>query len=359
MGLMDKIKKTSVLKHSAVLTESKVFKNLDIVDTGVPMINVALGGTINSGIAAGVTVFAGPSKHFKSNFALLIAAAFLRKHGEDAVLLFYDSEFGSKESYFQSFGIDPNQVYHSPVTTIEELKFDIVRQLKEIDRKDKVIIILDSAGNIASMKETDDAEAGKSVADMTRAKAFKSLFRMVTPKLYLNDIPFIAVNHTYKEMGLYPKDIVSGGTGIYYSADTIWIIGRRQEGKASDAKGVTGYNFIIKMEKSRYLKEGAKIPISVSWEEFVKPYSGLLEVAVLGKFIHKGKKGQSLGYSKMNSDTGEIEEKVYYEKDTHNAEFWDPLLANEKFTTFVEELYSIGHKELINFEEFEEVIDDE
>lgn len=353
MGLMDKIGKTSVLPHAAILTESKVFKDLDIIDTGVPMINVALGGKIDSGIAAGLTVFAGPSKHFKSNFALLIAAAFLRKHGDDAVLLFYDSEFGSKESYFESFGIDPGQVYHSPVTTIEELKFDIVKQLKALNKKDKVIIILDSAGNIASMKETDDAEAGKSVADMTRAKAFKSLFRMVTPKLYLNDIPFIAVNHTYKEMGLFPKDIVSGGTGIYYSADTIWIIGRRQQGKASDAKGVTGFDFIINIEKSRYLKEKAKIPISVSWEEFVKPYSGLLEVAVVGKFVHKGKKGNSLGYSKMDPDTGEIEEKVYYEKDTHNAEFWDPFLTDEKFTTFVEQLYSIGHKDLIDFDEFE------
>jgi intein/homing endonuclease len=27
----------------------------------------------------------------------------------------------------------------------------------------------------------------------------------------MNDIPMIAINHTYKEQGLFPKDIVSGG----------------------------------------------------------------------------------------------------------------------------------------------------
>ena len=81
---------------------------------------------------------------------------------------------------------------------------------------------------------------------MSRAKQMKSLFRMVTPHLNLKDIPLIAVNHTYKEIGLYPKDIVSGGTGAYYSADAIWIIGRQQE---KDGAEIAGYNFVINIEK--------------------------------------------------------------------------------------------------------------
>ena len=28
---------------------------------------------------------------------------------------------------------------------------------------------------------------------------------------------------------MFPKDIVGGGTGSYYSADTIWILGRQQD----------------------------------------------------------------------------------------------------------------------------------
>jgi hypothetical protein len=45
---------------------------------------------------------------------------------------------------------------------------------------------------------------------MTRAKQLKSLFRMVTPHLSLKDIPMAVVNHTYKEIGMFPKDIVGG-----------------------------------------------------------------------------------------------------------------------------------------------------
>jgi hypothetical protein len=49
------------------------------------------------------------------------------------------------------------------------------------------------------------------VADMSRAKALKGLFRMATPYLTMKDIPMLAINHTYQEMGLFPKAIVSGG----------------------------------------------------------------------------------------------------------------------------------------------------
>ena len=104
-----------------------------MVQTDVPMINVALSGSMEGGLAPGLTVLAGPSKHFKTSFALIMAAAYL-KHYEDAVLLFYDSEFGSPQDYFKSFGIDTDRVLHTPVTDVEQLKFDMISQLEGLDR---------------------------------------------------------------------------------------------------------------------------------------------------------------------------------------------------------------------------------
>ena len=112
--------------------------------------------------------------------------------------------------------------------------------------------MVDSVGNIASKKEVEDAENMKSVADMTRATALKGLFRMITPMLTLKDIPLLAVNHTYMEQGMFPKAVVSGGTGVMYSADNVWIIGRRQEKTGTE---ITGYDFVINVEKSRFVKE--------------------------------------------------------------------------------------------------------
>lgn len=210
MSLLDKLIKNSTVKMTSSLDSSKVFGKKDMAPTPVPMVNVALSGNIDGGLSPGLLLLAGPSKHFKSAFALLMAAAYLKKH-DDAILLFYDSEFGTPQTYFESFGIDMSRVVHTPIVNVEELKFDIVKQLDNIEKKDNVVVVIDSIGNLASKKEADDALDGKSVADMSRAKALKSLFRIVTPHLNLKDIPLIAVNHTYKEIGLFPKDVVSGG----------------------------------------------------------------------------------------------------------------------------------------------------
>ena len=113
---------------------------------------------------------------------------------DDAVLLFYDSEFGSPQAYFENYGIDTTRVLHTPITNVEELKFDIIAQLEGLDRNDKVVIVIDSVGNVASKKELDDAINEKSVADMSRAKALKGLFRMTTPYLNMKNIYLLFIN---------------------------------------------------------------------------------------------------------------------------------------------------------------------
>lgn len=334
MQLLDKLRKNSTIKDTSILSESKFFNAKDVIQTPVPMINVALSGKLDGGLTPGLTVFAGPSKHFKTAFALLLAKAYLEKYS-DSVVLFYDSEFGSPQSYFDSFGIDTNKVIHTPITDIEQLKHDAMAQLSNIERGEHVIVIVDSVGNLASKKEVEDALDGKSVADMSRAKQLKSLFRMVTPHLTLKDIPMIVVNHTYKEIGMYPKDIVSGGTGVYYSADNIYIIGRQQE---KDAGELTGYNFIINVEKSRHVREKSKIPVEVSFEGGISKWSGLLEVAMNGGFVVKPSNGW---YSRKD------EEQKYRAKDTYTKEFWMPILASKEFQNYIEKSFKISNSDLM------------
>ena len=343
MSILDKIKKNSSIKESAILAKSKFFLDKDMISTSVPIINVALSGKIDGGLTPGLTMWAGPSKHFKTAFSLLMAKSYLDKYPE-AALLFYDSEFGTPQSYFDSFGIDTNRVLHTPLTDIEQLKFDVMQQLKDLDRSDKLIIIIDSIGNLASKKEVDDALEGKSVGDMTRAKQIKSLFRMVTPHLSMKDIPMVVVNHTYKTMELYSKDVVGGGTGSYYSADNIFIIGRQQEKEGTE---VIGYNFIINVEKSRYVKEKSKIPVSVSFDGGISKWSGLLDIALESGHVIKPSNGW---YSKVNKETGEMDEKKFREKDTDTKEFWLPILKEKSFRDFIEDKYRVASGSIMQLE---------
>ena len=334
-GILEKLKKNSTIAQTAILSKSTLFGNKDMIQTSVPMINVALSGSLEGGLTPGITVLAGPSKHFKTAFALLMAASYQAKY-PDSVVLFYDSEFGSPQAYFETFGINMDRVLHTPITDIEELKHDLMNQAAQIEKGEKVIIVIDSIGNLASKKEIDDTMEGKSVADMTRAKQLKSLFRMITPHLALKDIPMVVVNHTYMEIGMFPKAIVSGGTGIVYSADTIWILGRQQEKTGTD---LIGYNFIINVEKSRFVKEKSKIPITVSFEGGIQKYSGLMDIALEGNFVSKPSNGW---YAKVDQDTGEIGEKHRF-SDTQTKGFWEDILASEKFKEFVRRRYEIAY----------------
>jgi hypothetical protein len=479
MSLIDKLKKNSTIKETDLIMDSKVFKKKNPIETAVPMVNVALSGDVEGGLLPGTLVLAGPSKHFKSAFALLVANAFLKKYPEDGAVLFYDSEFGTPEQYFDNLNIDKTRVVHSPITDIEELKFDIVQQLNGLDKDDHICIIVDSIGNLASKKEVEDALDRKSVADMTRAKAFKSLFRMVTPHLSMKEIPFIVVNHTYSELSMHPRQVVSGGclikgtkiwtiaglkeiqdvdrgdiiltllgekvvtnswnpetlengepecyeiefedgykcvvsenhkfltengwleaktltknstiiytnieerdtgifyekhslfnivniksvgkkkvydisvadaehyilengvvthnTGVMYSSDNVWVIGRQQE---KDGSEVTGYHFIINIEKSRFVKEKSKIPITVMFDGGIMKWSGLFDEALKGGFILNPSKG----YYSLKEDPESKFRKSVIE---HDDAFWKKMLADETFTSYIKAKYAFDGNMMI------------
>ena len=346
MSILDKIKKNSTIKDTAILSQSKFFTKKDMIPTSIPVINVALSGRLDGGLTPGLTMWAGPSKHFKTAFSLLMAKAYLEKYS-NGVVLFYDSEFGTPQSYFDSFGIDTERVVHTPVMDVEQLKFDIMQQLNNIERGEHVIIVIDSIGNLASKKEVEDALDGKSVADMSRAKQMKSLFRMVTPHLTMKDIPLVVVNHTYKEIGMFPKDIVGGGTGSYYSADNIFILGRQQEKEGTE---VVGYNFIINVEKSRYVREKSKIPVSVSFDGGISRWSGLLDIALESGHVIKPSNGW---YQKVDKETGEMDQKKYRIKETDTKEFWLPILQQKSFVEFVKNKYQVSATEILRDEDID------
>lgn len=338
--LKARLLKASVNKMTASLEKSKLFNEKDQIKTRVPILNLALSGAFDGGLTAGLTVLAGPSKHFKSNMSLVMVSAYMKKY-PDAICLFYDSEFGTTPEYLRAFGVDPERVVHTPIQDIEQLKFDMVNQLEALDRKDKVIIFIDSIGNTASKKELEDAKNEKAVTDMTRAKQVKSLFRMITPYLTMKDIPCIAVAHTYETQEMFSKQVVSGGTGIMYSADTVIIIGRRQIKEGTE---ITGYEFVLNIEKSRYVKEKSKLPVSVTFDGGINMYSGLLDLGMELGYVVKPKNGWYQP-ARLDVETGEMivdESKSWRAKDTESLAFWKPLFAHEPFTTAVTQRYKLG-----------------
>jgi RecA/RadA recombinase len=335
--MMSKYKSSSTTKYSNTFDES-ILNNREVARTSVLALNIILGGVIASGLGSGLTMIAGPSKHFKSNISLMLVAAYLKLH-PDAICIFYDTEYGITPEYLKAFKIDPKRVLHTPIDDIEEIKHDMATQLNQMDGKDKIVFLIDSLGNIASRKEIDDAEKGDAKADMTRAKQLKSFTRIVSGKLMKRDVPCIAVNHTYETQEMFSKQVMGGGTGLTYNSNTIIFVGRRTQ---KEGKEVTGYEFILNVEKSRFVKEKSKIGLMVSFDGGINPYSGLLDLAVELGYVVKPMNGW---YCRafLNESSGEMvtEEHKHRAKDTDNMKFWGDLLKHKPFTEAVGNKYQL------------------
>lgn len=135
--------------------------------------------------------------------------------------------------------------------------------------------------------------------------------------------------------------VVTHNTGSYYASDNIFIMGRQQE---KDGAELAGWNFIINVEKSRYVKEKSKIPITVKFDGGLSKWSGLLEMALESGHVRKPSNGW---YSKVNMETGEIEDKKYRLKDTDTKEFWADIITSKSFNDWVKSRYQISHGKMI------------
>ncbi len=330
MSLKDKLLKIDDLTES--LENTDIFSKKDLVNIGIPVIDIALSGDIDGGLSSGMTMISAPSKHFKTMLGLMMVRAYMNKY-PDSLCLFYDSEYGTPKSYWENFNIDSDRVVHVTVKTLESMRTHITRSLDEMEKDEKVIIFIDSFGNIPSKKEVEDAKTGNEAVDMTRAKVIKSITRIACIEANHKNIPIVGIGHVYQTMELYSKPVMSGGTGITYNSDNILFIGRRQNKKNGE---LLGYEFVLNVEKSRYTKEATQLPFKVSYDEGIFKYSGLLSIALEHGSVTKPKVGW---YTRPFIEN----DKNYREKEIEQSDdFWKPIFEETDFKEFVKEKFQIG-----------------
>jgi len=191
----------------------------EFIDTGIYILNALLSKSILKGgiMSNRITALAGPTGVGKSFICYNICAN-AQKAGYSIVYI--DTEFSIELTDMEAYGIDISKDKLKLVRSnkVEDIKMFLTQMLDELKKVkmdgfdiDKMLLVVDSAGQLASNKEVDDAIAGKNKADMSRAKAIKSLFRIINGDLGYLNIPLLVTNHTYMSMDLFPRPIMSGG----------------------------------------------------------------------------------------------------------------------------------------------------
>jgi RecA/RadA recombinase len=307
-------------KHSTygeTLDKSSISEIDHFIPTGNYHLNACLTGSLFGGYPNNRAVaLAGPSGTGKT-YLILNAVKQAQEMGYSIV--FYDSENAVDKKLVEKFGIDPKKFRYEPCNTVQEFRSSVTALTDLlIDQKNKgaelprVLIILDSAGNLATQKEIDDAKSGSDKADMTRAKLLKSTFRILMTKLGIIKVPFLFTNHTYQTQDLFSRQVGGGGTGPEYAASIILFLGKA---KLKDGVEQTGIIVSAKPNKNRFAKP-TPIKFHISFNKGMNPYIGLEEYISWDTCgIERGRFINQNAYDKLN-ETGKAECREHtYEKD--------------------------------------------
>lgn len=275
------------------------------INTGVYIVNALISKSILKGGVADdrVTVFAGDSGTGKS---YLIYNICRNAQKDGYYVLFIDTEHSVTKSVLKDFGVDTSDDKLKLVSSnkVESLKIFLTQFLDNLKKEKnegkelpKIMIALDSIGQLASEKEKEDAIDGKNKVDMSRAKGIKQFFRIINADMGYLNIPMVASNHTYKDINsFFPTEIMSGGKGAEYTASTIIFLSKAKlkTGREDDQDlGSTGLTITAKAYKNRFARP-KKVKFEIDHEYGTNTYKGLEFFCTPDNFdkigIAKGKK---------------------------------------------------------------------
>lgn len=301
------------IAKSVPIQIEKEIKEKQFITTGVYLLDAALSGRLLGGGVANnrITAFAGESGAGKSFIAYSVS-----KHAQKAgySVIYIDTEQAIDLEDLPKFGIDPSLEKFRLIRSnkVEDINITLTQLIDELKEQKmagfelpKLMIVLDSLGQMASKKEKEDLLKGDIKQDMTKAKALGSMFRSINTDLGYLDIPMIVCNHTYLTMDLFPQEKLKGGNGLLYSASVIGFMSKSKlkTGEEDDMDlGQSGISVLFKTAKNRMAKP-KKIRFDISFAHGMNPYTGL-DAFCRPEFFDQI--GIAQGKSEVDKSTGEI-----------------------------------------------------
>ena len=253
------------------------------IDTGSYMLNAVVSGSLYGGVPNNkITAFAGESATGKTYFVLGVISQFLKANKNGGVI-YFDTESAVTNEMLESRGIDPAKVIKSEPDTIQKFRHNVILMIdrylaQDPSERQPWLMVLDSLGQLSSTKEIEDTADGSETRDMTKAQVIKGTFRVLNLKLAKAKVPILVTNHVYAAIGSYiPKNEISGGSGLKYSASTICMLSKKKE---RDGTEVIGNIIKVKMEKSRLSRENREVEVLLDYNTGLHRYYGLIDLGV-------------------------------------------------------------------------------
>lgn len=301
------------------ILEDSVYARIDeFIPTGPYILNAALSGSLFGGMPNRRSLtFAGEEGSGKTYLALSIAR---NAQAMGYNVIYYDSEGGIDIDFVKRLGVDTKKVRIENISTIEQfatLTAKLNETLSTMREKGveppKVMVVLDSLGNLSSTKEKEDTTSGSGKRDMTKQQAIRRTFRVVGNDFAKNAVPFIICNHVYAAIGsFFPHNEVSGGGGIKYNSSIIMMLTKSKltdkdseeetQERGLDKHTKVGIVVTVNPIKQRFARP-IKVQIHIPFYKQPNPYVGL------EKFVSWENCGVVRGKCLSEKDFGKLTEK--------------------------------------------------
>lgn len=307
------------------------------VDTGSYVLNAALSGTLFGGMQDNkITVFAGESSTGKTFFVLSIIKAWMQRN-PTGVVVYFDTESAVTNQMLTERGLDLSRIAKVEPETIEQFRqsaLAILDNYETTKSESPMIIVLDSLGNLSSIKEVSDIREQKDSRDMTKAQLIRGTFRVLRLRLAKLKVPMLVTNHVYAVVGAYvPTKALSGGSGLMYVSDSIAML---TKSKVRDKdKHIIGNDVTIKMYKSRMSRENSEVDVRILYTGGLDRHHGLLELAEAAGLV-----SVSAGRYTFQGHTKSVTAAKIMESPEM---FFTPEFLHQLDDTFVKRNFSYGH----------------
>lgn len=206
-----------------ILAKSAYSNIKEWISSGNYILNACMSGDLFKAVPSGrITVLAGESQTGKSYLACSICRE-AQKMGYTPVYL--DSENAIDKDFVARLGCDPENFIIKQVNTIKETTTFIANMCKDLQEQvdagaeiPKIILVIDSLGQLTSDKERNDALTGNQAADFTKAKDLRAMFRVNSIPISKLQIPWICTNHMIAAIGSFVSTTAMvGGSGAKFS----------------------------------------------------------------------------------------------------------------------------------------------
>jgi len=279
-------------EYASIVDDGTCSDVVSYIDTGSYTLNALISGSIYGGIQSNkITTLAGEQATGKTFFAISMMKNFLDTN-KKGVVIYFDTEGGVHKKMLQKRGIDIKRVIYNPVSTVEEFGSEAFRivdhYLKHENKKEHpLFMVLDSFGMLSTTKEVDDVSTDSGKKDMTRAQSAKKVFRTLTIKMGVANIPLVVTNHTYELIGTYyPQKVMGGGKGLYFASTNILFL-TKSKFKNADKTEQIGVEIKATGVKLRDTKENTRVSIKLDFQKGLDRYYGLVDIAIKANIFKK------------------------------------------------------------------------